>query len=242
MPVSPRAPLTLLSPRCSLENNPVGDALEKEISAKVERNRAGSGQGAVDAARGDKGEGGAAPPPTAPPGDASKYRAAFESVVREGGSRAWGRAKIMVVGRGAAGKTSTVRSLLGMAPVLEHKSTEVADVIVTRAEGDKMSEVEGGSREFDSQAAHMAAERAARNTAPSHRPSIVEPARRSLPHLLGGGSPAPPGASSTIASSPSASPGIAVAARPLLDDDDIAERFDYAAIKALATSTRRGPS
>ncbi len=62
----------------------IGDALLKEIYAKVERNQAGSGQGATGAARGDKGAGGAAPPPAAPPGDASTYLAAFESVVREG--------------------------------------------------------------------------------------------------------------------------------------------------------------
>ena len=103
-----------------------------------------------------------------------------------------------------------------------------------------MRKVERGSREFDSQAAHMAAERAARGTpsaTPPHRPSVNEWLRKSLPRILGGGSPAPPGASTTGASSPSASPG---AARPLLDDADIAKRFDYAAIKALATSTRSG--
>ena len=56
----------------------------EEISAKLKRNKAGSGQGAVDAARGDKGEGGAAPPPAAPPGDASAYLAA----ARAGAARA----------------------------------------------------------------------------------------------------------------------------------------------------------
>jgi GTPase SAR1 family protein len=203
----------------------------------------------LEASEGCKGappSGGAVPAPSpAPgaPGDASAYRAAFESVVRDGGSRAWGRVKLMVVGRGAAGKTSTVRSLLGMAPVLEHKSTEVADITVTRAEGDKMREVEAESREFDSQAAYMAAERVARGTpsaAPPRR-SVGERFRKSLPRVLGGGSPAPPGASTTGASSPSASPGVAVAARSLVDDADIAKRFDYAAIKkALATSTLSG--
>ena len=68
-----------LPPRCSLSDNPFGvPAVLEEISAKVKRNKAGSGQGAVDAARGDKGEGGAAPPPAAPPGDASAYLAVNE--------------------------------------------------------------------------------------------------------------------------------------------------------------------
>ena len=66
-------------------DNQIGAALEKEIDAKVARNKAGSGQGAAGA-RGDKGEGGAAPPPAAPPEDDSKYRAAFKSVVQEGGA------------------------------------------------------------------------------------------------------------------------------------------------------------
>jgi hypothetical protein len=92
-----------LPPRCSLDYNTFGMpavpgifagtglgalrlqqqrrrrvAILEEISAKVKRNKAGSGQGAVDAARGDKSEGGAAPPPAAPPGDASAYLAVNE--------------------------------------------------------------------------------------------------------------------------------------------------------------------
>ncbi|GBG34516.1 Leucine-rich repeat serine/threonine-protein kinase 1 [Hondaea fermentalgiana] len=63
-----------------------------------------------------------------------KWLNAVKSAVAEGDQLAWNLAKLMVVGRGAAGKTSTVRSLLGQTPVLEHLSTEMADISRTRAQ------------------------------------------------------------------------------------------------------------
>ena len=54
--------------------------------------------------------------------------------------RAWRRSRLMVVGEGAAGKTSVVRALSGAAFVSDHVSTVCVDVLDARVAGVSLSE------------------------------------------------------------------------------------------------------
>lgn len=92
-----------------------------------------------------------------PPRNDSTWLEAVASAIKDGDEHAWGRAKLMVVGRGAAGKTSTVRSLLGQQHVCEHLSTEVADVHRTHAKHWQALDSDAG--EFNQQVRKAAARR-----------------------------------------------------------------------------------
>lgn len=59
---------------------------------------------------------------------------AMKLALENGDPTAWGRYKLMVIGQGAAGKTSTVRSMLGLAPVTTHESTQVMELKMTRTD------------------------------------------------------------------------------------------------------------
>ncbi|CAK9040238.1 unnamed protein product, partial [Durusdinium trenchii] len=56
----------------------------------------------------------------------------YRAAVQNGDLQEWGRSKVMVIGQGEAGKTSSVQSLLGMPPA-PTESTVGMDLKVTRA-------------------------------------------------------------------------------------------------------------
>jgi len=63
-----------------------------------------------------------------------RFRRAYERAIENGDPQKWGWCKLMVIGQGAAGKTSTVRTLLGLAPKKEWESTVGVDLKVTAAD------------------------------------------------------------------------------------------------------------
>lgn len=96
-----------------------------------------------------------------PPNDLElEYRAAFAEAVKSGGSAPWMRSKLMMVGEGRAGKSSTVRSFLNKPFDAKLASTVGADtsstVSVERQDAVNWSE-QGKSNQFDTIAARAAA-------------------------------------------------------------------------------------
>jgi len=100
--------------------------------------------------------GGSTDPLTAGMLGQSAMREAFEKALREDHKVPWGRAKLMIIGQGAAGKTSTVRSLLGIPPVKEWISTAGIDLKVTRTSDWKEHDLL--ESDFDMQAHKSAAD------------------------------------------------------------------------------------
>jgi len=140
----------------------------------------------------------------------------------------------MVVGQGAAGKTQTVRSLVGLSFQAEHFSTEVADVTVTRTE-------DWASREVGASDFNLLAQRAAATRAKNHGQPAAK--RESLPRrivtaiskrVLSVGKPA------ASTAKPPAAPPRPPSQGARLDDQEVARRFDFAAIKELAAMTDSG--
>ncbi|GBG34515.1 Leucine-rich repeat serine/threonine-protein kinase 1 [Hondaea fermentalgiana] len=82
---------------------------------------------------------------------------AVQDAVAQGDEHPWACIKLMIVGRGAAGKTSLVRSLLGQTPVLEHDSTEVASISRTRTQD--WQALFGDHSDFDEQVRFAASQR-----------------------------------------------------------------------------------
>ena len=148
----------------------------------------------------------------------------------------WGHVKLMVVGEGAAGKTQTVRSLLGLEFQKEHISTEVADVTVART-GDNWAVHDVGDSDFDLLAQRAAAARANNHGQPApklKRASFSSRLSQSIKRVVSKGKPA---------ASPAAPPAAPPARPPQgarLDDQEVARRFDFAAIKELAAMTDSG--
>ncbi|GBG25054.1 Leucine-rich repeat serine/threonine-protein kinase 2 [Hondaea fermentalgiana] len=66
--------------------------------------------------------------------DSLVFRRAYQQAVENGDPQPWGWSKLMIIGQGAAGKTSTVRSLLGLDPVETWESTVGVDLKVTSAD------------------------------------------------------------------------------------------------------------
>ncbi|GBG26751.1 Leucine-rich repeat serine/threonine-protein kinase 1 [Hondaea fermentalgiana] len=168
-----------------------------------------------------------ASPPRAPVSDLDKeglavdpaaWLEAVSAAITQGDAHAWGRAKLMVVGRGAAGKTSTVRSLLGQASRVEHLSTEVADIHRTRAQDWHPLESDHG--EFDAQVRYAATQR------------LVAAARKGqeLSASTSGQSTGDEATDRPL--SPSGSPksvGASESPEPLLAPKDVARRFSVSA-------------
>lgn len=170
----------------------------------------------------------------------------FEAAVSAGDEQEWGRAKLMVVGQGKAGKTSTVRSLLGMAPVDEHLSTVGVELTVTRAA--EFVERAVGESDFDLLANQAAAKRAAAKRAGKEGAQDKRTSSRAVKRI----SQRVSGMVRVIRNSISgvekvvdakeSSPGgkSEKAARKLLDDNQVAVRFDFEAIKRLTSTTSSG--
>ena len=85
----------------------------------------------------------------------------------------------MFIGQGAAGKTSTVRSLLAQTPVATHESTVGVSLQQTRARDWQRREM--GESDFDLLAQRAAARRVAPKPKPSKRASLSRAVRKSVP-------------------------------------------------------------
>ncbi|GBG35279.1 Ras-related protein Rab-27A, partial [Hondaea fermentalgiana] len=142
-----------------------------------------------------------------------------------------GRCKLMVVGQGAAGKTSVVRSLLGMPPVAEHVSTVGVDLTRTDAESwEKSKDFDSG---FERQACrvaalHLAQEQAA--AASKKRQSLPKRISRRVSGVMGRRRP----------SKKPAAPFVAEKQVELVPEAEMAQRFKYAEIKDMAGKTQSG--
>jgi len=134
-----------------------------------------------------------------------------------------------------------VRSLLGLQFQKEHISTEVADVTVART-GDNWAVHDVGDSDFDLLAQRAAAARANNHGQPAPKPP-PQPApklkRASFSSRLSQSIKRVVSKGKSAAAPPAAPP-----ARPpqgaRLDDQEMARRFDFAAIKKLAAMTDSG--
>ncbi|GBG31958.1 Ras-related C3 botulinum toxin substrate 1 [Hondaea fermentalgiana] len=144
----------------------------------------------------------------------ARWLEAVNASILQGDEHAWGRAKLMIVGQGAAGKTSTVRSLLGLEPVATHESTEVADVHRTRAID--WQEIAGYDGEFD-----MQVRKAARRRLRPDKPRVKSLPRRALDALRRRTSRASTATSVLTLSDSEDAPDVT----PLVPQDELAQRF-----------------
>lgn len=150
-----------------------------------------------------------------------KWLAAVRKAIENNDEHAWGRVKLMVVGQGAAGKTSTVRSLLGLPFDTAHASTEVADLHRTRAKD--FAELPDDVGEFDMQVRKAAMRRLRPLAEPKHkslRRRVINSMQRSL-------SRATSSFSLLAATSNSSLPTVeAISSTPMLSEEETARRFE----------------
>jgi GTPase SAR1 family protein len=167
-------------------------------------------------------------------------------VLEKGDLQEWGRVKLMIVGEGRAGKTSTVRSLLGLAPT-DTESTKGIDLKVTRAADWK--ERCANESDFDQLARRAAASRAKSQLKSTATPPIP-PKKSSFTAAMG----------ETIRNSlqrfslskssveerkrlslpPQERVPVNPPKRKLVEDCDVAKRFDFEAVKLMTTKTESG--
>ncbi|GBG32823.1 F-box/WD repeat-containing protein 7 [Hondaea fermentalgiana] len=151
-----------------------------------------------------------------------------------------GRCKLMVIGQGAAGKTSVVRSLLGIPPVVEHIST--VGVKLTRTDAKSWNEIKDSDSGFERQAYRVAALRIAAqkkqptsNNRPEERSARKN--RQSLPKRVSQGL-------SNVAfgrrRSSAAQTFVAEVQVELVPEAEVAQRFDIAEIADMAGKTQSG--
>ncbi|GBG28540.1 Ras-related protein Rab-13, partial [Hondaea fermentalgiana] len=140
-----------------------------------------------------------------------------------------GRCKLMVVGQGAAGKTSVVRSLLGMPPVAEHLST--VGVELKRTDAESWKEIENLDSGFERQACRVAALRMAaqERAASKKRQSLPKRISRKASDLVFG-----------RRRSSAAQPFVAEVQVELVPEAEVARRFDIAEIENMAGKTQSG--
>uniref|UniRef100_A0A7S2RIM9 non-specific serine/threonine protein kinase n=1 Tax=Mucochytrium quahogii TaxID=96639 RepID=A0A7S2RIM9_9STRA len=147
----------------------------------------------------------------------------------------WGRARLMVVGEGGSGKTSTVRSLLGMEPVKEHISTQVADISVVHSRDWVKRPID--ANDFDLLAHRAAARRARVSSKRTCDNSLVSKERHDLSKSARSSVHGPFAGIRRCSSSPSTP---FAPSRPLLEQEEVAKRFDFETLKSLASETETG--
>ncbi|GBG28168.1 Ras-related protein Rab-8A [Hondaea fermentalgiana] len=133
----------------------------------------------------------------------------------------------MVVGQGAAGKTSTVRSLLGLAPEKNHISTEGVELTRTDAESWKKS------KDFDSGFERQAYRVAALRMAVQKQAASKK--RQSLPRRMSRGI-----VDVVRRRSSAARPFVAEEQVELVPEAEVARRFDIAEVEHMAGQTQSG--
>ncbi|GBG33603.1 Protein kinase, putative [Hondaea fermentalgiana] len=160
------------------------------------------------------------------PATTAAAKEALKAALANGDPAELGRCKLMVIGQGAAGKTSTVRSLLGMAPVTEHISTVGVELTRTDAESWEEEEFDSG---FERQAYRVAALRMAaqEQAASRNRQSLLRRASLSLANVV-------------RRLSPAGQPFVAEEQVELVPEAEMAQRFEYAEIEDMAGQTQSG--
>ncbi|GBG30858.1 WD repeat-containing protein pop2 [Hondaea fermentalgiana] len=152
---------------------------------------------------------------------AAAAQEALKAALANGDPGELGRCKLMIIGQGAAGKTSTVRSLLGMKPEKVHISTVGVELRRTSAELWSEEAFDSG---FKRQAMRAAALRMRTRKRPtlrsriSRRASSMLPGRRRL----------------------SAQTFVAEEEVELVAEAEVAQRFDIAEIENMAGKTQSG--
>ncbi|GBG25738.1 F-box/WD repeat-containing protein 7 [Hondaea fermentalgiana] len=138
-----------------------------------------------------------------------------------------GRCKLMIVGQCAAGKTSTVRSLLGMAPVEEHIST--VGVELKRTDAESWEEIKDLDSGFERQVYRVAALRMAVQEQAASKTPQSTPMRicRKASNLVFG-----------RRRSSAARPFVAEVQVELVPEAEVAQRFEYAEIEDMAGKTQ----
>ncbi|GBG32387.1 F-box/WD repeat-containing protein 7 [Hondaea fermentalgiana] len=157
--------------------------------------------------------------------------AALKAALANGDPAELGRCKLMLIGQAAAGKTSTVRSLLGMAPEKEHISTVGVELTCTDAESWKVSkDFDSG---FERQACRVAALRMAVEEPSRWQTSIAGMwmrITRFVTSMIGG--------TGTLATASSGSRTEEQV--ELVPEAEVAQQFDYDEIENMAGETQSG--
>ncbi|GBG32824.1 F-box/WD repeat-containing protein 7 [Hondaea fermentalgiana] len=144
---------------------------------------------------------------------------ALKAALANGDPAELGRCKLMVVGQGAAGKTSVVRSLLGMKPEPTHKST--VGVKLTRTDAESWEK----SKNFDSGFERQAYRAAALRMAVQEEQTASE-MQQTLPRRVSQGS-----------FNPVFTAEVQV---ELVPEAEVARRFDIEEIEDMAGKTQSG--
>ncbi|GBG25973.1 F-box/WD repeat-containing protein 7 [Hondaea fermentalgiana] len=155
---------------------------------------------------------------------------ALKAALANGDLAELGRCKLMVVGQGAAGKTSTVRSLLGMPPVAEHVST--VGVELKRTDAESWNEIKDVDSGFERQALRAAALRLAareKQAASRKRQSLPKRISRKASDLVFG-----------RRTSSARRPFVAEEVVELVPEAEMAQRFRFAEIEEMAGETQTG--
>ncbi|GBG34849.1 F-box/WD repeat-containing protein 7 [Hondaea fermentalgiana] len=156
---------------------------------------------------------------------------ALKTALANGDAAELGRCKLMLIGQGAAGKTSTVRSLLGMEPEPAHIST--VGVKLTRTDAESWEEIKDADSGFERQAYRVAALRMAvegpvRGRGMANKVGTLTRFTRALASTIGRTRKSGTASSTTEERV------------ELVPEAEVAQRFDVAEVENMAGKTRLG--